>query len=70
MTEGTTGEPEVLELPDRYHQPGCPMDVDRLEWHTDKQVTEGGPGRHPGQLLEVTRCADCGGQIEKPITEE
>jgi hypothetical protein len=57
---------EELELPDRYHAPGCPADPDRLEWHETTQGT-GAPNRPPGTRIEVIRCADCGGQIEKPI---
>ena len=56
---------DVLELPERYHAPECPMNDDRLEWHTTTATT----GKHAGLKVEIIRCPDCGGQIERPATE-
>lgn len=64
----TSEETEELDLPERYHSPGCPMDPDRLEWH-ETVMTTNRSDIPAGTKVEVIRCADCGGQIEKPVTD-
>jgi hypothetical protein len=60
MKDQTTTDDDVLELESMYHSPGCPEDADRLEWHEAVVTTQSSP--HFGKTVEVTRCADCGGQ--------
>jgi hypothetical protein len=73
-TEGTTRpgqqivDPDELALPSRYHAPGCPENEERLEWHEAVVTTQGSP--HFGKTVEVTRCADCGGQLVQEKKEE
>lgn len=67
--EGNTAqEEEALELPERYHSPGCPMDDDRLEWYETNQVTPT-PTIPAGTRIEIIRCPDCGGQLTKAVKE-
>lgn len=54
-------EDDILELPERSHLEGCPMDDDDLEWHEANATA----GAHAGWVIEVIRCVRCGGQTEK-----
>jgi hypothetical protein len=54
---------EVLELSERHHLEGCPMDPDDLEWEERDAVA----GPHAGHTVEIVRCVRCGGQTEKTI---
>lgn len=54
-------EVEVIDLPERHHAEGCPMNPDDLEW-SEKFAKA---GKHAGHKIEIIRCVRCGGQIEK-----
>lgn len=54
-------EEVVVELPERYHSEGCPMESDDLEW--SEKVAKA--GKHAGHKIEIIRCCRCGGQIER-----
>lgn len=56
-------EADVLELPERRHQEGCPMDPDRLEWHEADATS----GKYDGRHIEIVRCVDCGGEQITPL---
>lgn len=56
-------EDEIIELPERAHLEGCPMDPDDLEWEERDAVA----GPHAGHKVQIVRCVRCGGQRTTPI---
>lgn len=63
MPTGTKEQRAKKKTDPLHHLEGCPENADRVEVYEDRQVT----GELRGQLVEVTRCQDCGAHMVRNL---
>lgn len=66
-SRGVVPDDVIIDLPERNHLEGCPMEERRLDFWTTRPVPE--KGTPVGEEVVVVRCTECGGEKVTPLSQ-